>query len=49
MITTLQGFCADQLKVVLPYVRNYLEEVNNKYNIRNNIVALVHSPYHCAL
>jgi DNA polymerase I-like protein with 3'-5' exonuclease and polymerase domains len=45
----IQGFCADQLKVVLPYVRNYLEEVNNKYNIRNNIVALVHSPYHCAL
>ena len=38
----VQGFCADQLKVTLPYVRNYLEEVNNKYKIRNNIVALIH-------
>lgn len=42
MITNLQGFCADQLKVTLPYVRSYLEEVNNKYKIRNNIVALIH-------
>jgi len=45
----VQGFCADQLKVTLPYVRKYLEEVNNRYKVRNCIVALVHSPYHCAL
>ncbi len=28
--------------MTLPVVRNYLEEVNNKYNVRNSIVALVH-------
>lgn len=38
----VQGFCADQLKVTLPVVRSYLECFNAKYNVRNNIVALIH-------
>jgi DNA polymerase I-like protein with 3'-5' exonuclease and polymerase domains len=44
----IQGICADQLKMTLPIVRSYLEYINNRYNVRNNIVALVHNPYHCA-
>jgi len=40
----IQGLCADQLKMTLPHVRQYLEDINNKYNVRNNIVALVHKP-----
>jgi DNA-binding CsgD family transcriptional regulator len=44
----VQGLCADQLKMTLPIVRNYLKDINNRYNVRNNIVALVHNPYHCA-
>jgi hypothetical protein len=42
MITMLQSICADQLKMALPVVRNYLEDINSRYKVRNNIVALVH-------
>jgi hypothetical protein len=49
MITTLQGFCADQLKVTLPVIKTYLEDINSRYNVRNNIVALVHKLSNCAL
>ena len=49
MITTLQSICADQLKMALPIVRNYLEDINSRYNVRNNIVALVHKLSNCAL
>lgn len=45
----VQGLCADQLKITLPVVRNYLKDFNTKYKVRNSILALVHSPYHCAL
>lgn len=45
----IQGLCADQLKMTLPIVRNYLEDVNSRYNVRNNIVALVHKRSNCAL
>lgn len=38
----VQGFCADQLKVTLPVIKTYLEDINNRYKVRNNIVALVH-------
>lgn len=38
----VQSICADQLKMALPVVRNYLEDINSRYKVRNNIVALVH-------
>ena len=44
----VQGLCADQLKMTLPPVRKYLEEINDRYNIRNSIVALVHKLSNCA-
>jgi DNA polymerase I-like protein with 3'-5' exonuclease and polymerase domains len=45
----IQGLCADQLKMTLPIVRNYLEDINSRYKVRNNIVALVHKLSNCAL
>ncbi len=38
----MQGICADQLKMTLPIVRVYLEELNTKYKVRNNVVATIH-------
>ena len=42
MITTLQGICADQLKMTIPIVRKYLEDFNTRYKVRNNILATIH-------